>query len=123
MSTKKEIAHEWDELEAAACADTAAACADTKKTAEAKGAEKTAEAKGAEADLEKLVTVIVERDNSAKKSKTIRLSLNGKSIVIPRGVAVEVPLKYKLLLVKKEKLRELDDRYKEELAKALEEEK
>lgn len=114
MSTKKETAHEWDELEAAACADTAAACADT---------EKTAGAKGAEVDPEKLVTVIVERDNSAKKSKTIRLSLNGKSIVIPRGTAVEVPLKYKLILDKKAKLRELDDRYKEELAKALEEEK
>ncbi len=72
-------------------------------------------------DLERLVTVIVPRDTSQKKSKTMRLTLNGKSITIPRGVACEVPYKYKLLLDKKAQLRQMDDDYKDELEAALNE--
>jgi hypothetical protein len=72
-------------------------------------------------DLDRLVTVIVPRDDSEKKSKTMRLTLNRKSIVIPRGTPVEVPYKYKLLLEKKAKIRQLDDDYKDELERALNE--
>lgn len=68
-----------------------------------------------EIDLESLVTVIVPRDDSPKKSKTLKLELNGKCITIPRGVACEIPYKYKLLLEKKAIIRALDDEYKEEL--------
>ena len=72
-------------------------------------------------DLERLVTVIVPRDTSQKKSKTMTLNLNGKSITIPRGVACEVPYKYKLILDKKAQLRQMDDDYKDELEAALKE--
>ena len=70
-------------------------------------------------DYEKLVPHIVPRDESGKKSKTIRVPLNGKSIVIPRGEVVEIPFKYKLLLEKKAALRDMDDRYKDEIVSAM----
>lgn len=75
-----------------------------------------------EDDLEKLVPCIIPRDDSGKKSKTLRITLNDKSIVVPRGEVVEIPLKYKLVLDKKAKIRNFDEEYKEaEQAKRLKE--
>ena len=71
-------------------------------------------------DYNQMVSYMVPHDTSPKKSKTIRLSLNGKSITFPRGVLVEMPLKYKLMLMKKDKLREMDTSYKESIVKAME---
>ena len=66
-----------------------------------------------EDDLEKLVPCIIPRDDSGKKSKTLRITLNEHSIVVPRGEVVEIPLKYKLVLDKKAKIRNFDEEYKE----------
>lgn len=71
-------------------------------------------------DYEQMVMHIVPVDNSPKRSKTMRVPLNGKNIVIPRGVAVEIPLKYKLLLDEKEKIRQMDRNYKDKLQEELE---
>lgn len=70
-------------------------------------------------DYNSKVPHIVARDNSAKKSKMLRVTLNGRHIDIPRGVTVEIPLKYKMALDKKAKLRDMDDDYKTELQKAI----
>lgn len=79
------------------------------------------EAKGEEKpDYNAMVPYMVPRDNSSKKSKTLTLSLNGKSIVVPRGELVQMPLKYKLLLEKKDRLRDMDDSYKDELTAQME---
>ncbi len=86
---------------------------------EAESAEVVEDAKAEAIDYERMVTVIVPRDESQRKAKFIRLTLNGKYIDIPRGVAVEVPYKYKLLLEKKVQLRQMDEEYKEELEAAL----
>ena len=66
-----------------------------------------------EDELEKLVPYIIPRDDSGKKSKTLRITLNDHSIVVPRGEVVEIPLKYKLILEKKAKIRNFDEEYKE----------
>lgn len=71
-------------------------------------------------DYEKLVPWIIPVDNSPKRSKTIRLSLNGNSIVVPRGEMVEIPLKYKLMLERKEKLRQMDQSFQEEIQREME---
>jgi len=71
-------------------------------------------------DYNQLVDVFIPRDDSAKKSKTMRLSLNGKSIKVPRGKLVKIPLKYKLMLDEKAALRDMDDSYKDKLRRELE---
>ena len=76
--------------------------------------------KSVKVDYNEMVSYMVPHDMSAKKSKTIRLSLNGKSITFPRGELVQIPLKYKLMLEKKAKLREMDNLYKESIVKAME---
>lgn len=70
-------------------------------------------------DYDRLVTVTLPRDNSERKAKSMRITLNGKPIIVPRGEMVEIPYRYYLLLRKKNAFREMDDDYKAELEKKL----
>ena len=68
---------------------------------------------------EELVPYTVPVDDTNRKSKTLKLSLNGKSIELPRGETVEIPRKYYLLIQKHNALKKYDNAFKEALEKAM----